>query len=51
MSTFANPPRYSADAAEAYVAALLDLLGNQDPYTVLLFNDAGQSRPYASYPN
>lgn len=35
MSTFANPPRYSAETADAYVAALLDLLGDRDPYAVL----------------
>ncbi len=35
MSTFANPPRYAPEAAEAYVAALLDLLGDRDPHAVL----------------
>jgi hypothetical protein len=31
MSIFANPPRYSAETARAYVAALLDALGDRDP--------------------
>lgn len=35
MSTFANPPRYSAETARAYVAALIDLLGDRDPVAVL----------------
>ena len=35
MSTFANPPRYSAETAQAYVAALIDLLGDLNPLAVL----------------
>ena len=29
----------------------MEMGDHQDPYTVLLFNDTGQSRPFASYPN
>lgn len=35
MSTFANAPRYAPETARAYVAALLDLLGERDPLAVL----------------
>lgn len=35
MSTFANPPRYAAETAREYVAALLAILGDQDPMEVL----------------
>ncbi len=31
MSTFANPPRYAAETAQAYVAALFEILGGRDP--------------------
>ena len=35
MSTFANPPRYSAETAAAYIRALLDLLGDREPLALL----------------
>ena len=35
MSTFANPAGSDAEANTAYVRALLDLLGDRDPLTVL----------------
>jgi hypothetical protein len=35
MSVFSNPKSAAADAATAYIAALLDLLGDRDPMTVL----------------
>lgn len=35
MSVFSNPKSGAADAAAAYVAALLDLLGDRDPMTLL----------------
>jgi uncharacterized damage-inducible protein DinB len=35
MSVFSNPKSAAADAAAAYVAAVLDLLGDRDPMTVL----------------
>ena len=35
MSGFANPPRYAAETARAYVASLLALLGERDPFEVL----------------
>lgn len=31
MSQFSNPARYAPETARAYVAALLDLLGDRDP--------------------
>lgn len=33
--SFSNPPRYSAETAAAYVTALIDLLGDRDPMTVM----------------
>ncbi len=33
--TFANPPRYAPESARAYVAALLELLGERDPLAVM----------------
>jgi hypothetical protein len=35
MSVFSNPKSGAADAAAAYIAALLDLLGDRDPMTLL----------------
>jgi hypothetical protein len=35
VSTFSNPPRYSAENAREYVAALLELLGERDPIAVM----------------
>jgi uncharacterized damage-inducible protein DinB len=35
MSVFTNPASGAADQAAAYVAAVLDLLGDRDPMTVL----------------
>jgi DinB superfamily len=35
MSGFANPPRYAADNARAYVEAVLALLGDDDPFAIL----------------
>src|SRR5688500_14371555 len=35
MSTFANPPRYAAETARAYVAALFEILGDRDPIETL----------------
>src|ERR671936_3151427 len=35
MSVFTNPASSAGDEARAYIDALLDLLGNQDPVTVL----------------
>jgi uncharacterized damage-inducible protein DinB len=35
MSVFTNPANGAAEHAAAYVAAILDLLGDQDPLTVL----------------
>jgi hypothetical protein len=35
MSVFSNPKSAAADAAAAYIAALLDLLGDRDPMAVL----------------
>ncbi|MDX1419897.1 MAG: DinB family protein [Rubricoccaceae bacterium] len=36
MSSFSNPLRNAVGAADAYVGALLDVLGDQDPLDVLL---------------
>ena len=33
--SFSNPPRYSAETAGAYVAALIELLGDRDPMQVM----------------
>ena len=35
MSLLANPPRYAPETARAYVAALLDVLGERDPLDTL----------------
>jgi hypothetical protein len=35
MSGFANPPRYAAETAQAYVASLLAVLGDRDPLEVM----------------
>lgn len=35
MSVFSNPKSAAGDAAAAYITALLDLLGDRDPMTVL----------------
>jgi len=35
MSGFSNPPRYAAETARDYVASLLALLGNRDPFDVM----------------
>jgi hypothetical protein len=35
LSTFANPPRYAAETARAYVAALFEILGDRDPLATM----------------
>ncbi len=39
--SFSNPPRYSAETASAYVAALIELLGNRDPMDVMAATPEG----------
>jgi uncharacterized damage-inducible protein DinB len=44
MSVFTNPASGAAEHAAAYVAAILDLLGNEDPMTVLRATPAALRR-------
>lgn len=51
VSTFANPPRYAPEAAQAYVAALLDLLGNRDPLDTMAATTDALREATASLPD
>ncbi len=50
MSVFTNPAGAAAEHARAYIAAILDLLGDQDPVTVLRATPDSLARTLASIP-